>query len=621
MERIDGFPPIECCAAIGDGRTVALLALDGAVEWWPLPVVDAPPVFVSLVSGRSGGRFVLAPAGPFRAERRYVDGTNVLETTFVTDSGSARLTDSLNLSATGQLPWSEMARIVEGVEGDVEMEWEVAPGDRFATARPWADVTGDGVPILRIADQSLGLICEAIGRPVVDEARVHGRFTTGPGTRHLLGVVATDSEPLFLPSPGYVSQRAHQTVDWWRAWDERVHYHGRWQQAVRRSALVLKLLTFSDTGAILAAPTTSLPEVVGGGKNYDYRFAWVRDTAFAIGAMVRLGVEEEVHQSLSWLLSTVRRTAPDVHVFYTLHGEVADVADVVPARGYRDSRPVQVGNRAESQTQLESFGALMDPIWAYAGQGNHLDDRTASMVAACADRVCDIWTHPDAGLWELTDPRHYTASKVGCWTALDRALRLARAGQVAVRHARRWEHERDAIATWVRSHCWSSTKRAYTFYAGTDDLDAAVLLSARIGFDRGERMSSTIDALEAELGHGPLLYRYSGAAGKEGAFLACSFWMVEALSLVGRSEEAAMLMDELVGLANDVGLYAEELDPASGRMLGNFPQALTHLALINAATTTERCLQAASGIASARGTSAGGTSAGARVPSASEGCT
>lgn len=588
-ERLDGFPPIEALAAIGDGRTVALIAADGTIEWWALPAADSPPAFAALVGGETGGRCTLAPADPFEVTRRYVEGTNVLETTFTTERGSVRLVDSLNLSATGQLPWAELARVVEGVEGEVELRWEVAPGDRFSTAQPWAELNRRGVPIIQIGDQTLGLVCDEVGEAELENRRVGGRFTTSPGSLHVLGIVATDAEPLFFPAAKFIVKRAEQTVGWWRAWDERVHYDGRWTDAVRRSALVLKLLTFSETGAILAAPTTSLPEVVGGTKNYDYRFAWVRDMAFAIGAMVRLGVEEEVHKSLSWLLSTVRRTSPDVHVFYSLDGSVADVAETVPTCGYRGSRPVQSGNRAEAQTQLESFGALFDPIWAYVDQGNHLDARTAAMVADCADRVCDIWSHVDSGLWELTEQQHYTASKVGCWTALDRAVRLADAGQVAVRHRDRWERERDAIATWVRTHCWSDAKQAYTFYAGTEDLDAAVLLSARIGFDRGPRMRATIDALMKELGPGPLLYRYTETIGQEGAFLACSFWMVEALALTGRLDEATALMDDLVALGNDLGLYAEEMDPATRRMLGNFPQALTHLALVNAATMVEQC--------------------------------
>ena len=590
IERSAGFAPIESYAAIGDGRTVALVAADGRIDWWPLPTVESPPAFCSLVAGEDGGVLALCPAdGEFSVTRRYVEGTNVLETTYTTGSGSAKVVDSLNATSTGQLPWVELARVVEGIDGHLSMAWEVRPGNRFRAARPWAETTAAGVPMLRVADQTLGVVTTGIGVPVVERARVHGRFDTAPRSRHVLGVVATDSEPLFLPPSTRVAERTEQTVEWWRTWDRRIRYDGRWQEPVRRSALVLKLLTFSETGAILAAPTTSLPEIIGGEKNYDYRYAWVRDMAFAIGAVLRLGVEEEVHASLSWLLSTVRETAPDVHVFYTLDGKVARRKDEVRACGYRGSRPVLSGNAAEQQTQLESFGALFDPVWEYVREGNQLDERTASMLESCAQRVCDIWTRPDAGLWELTDTQHYTASKVGCWTALDRAVRLAGVGQLSDRFASRWEAERDAVAEWVRTNCWSETKQAFTFYAGTDNLDAAVLLSARIGFDRGERMRSTIGALRKELGRGPLMYRYTEMVGKEGAFLACSFWMVEALALTGLVGEASALMDELCGLANDVGLFSEEMDPETKAMLGNFPQALTHLALINAAAVVHEC--------------------------------
>jgi len=590
IERDSGFAPIESYAALGDGRTVALVAADGRIDWWPLPTTEGAPAFSSVVAGKDGGELALAPVDrDASVARRYLDGTNVLETTYTTSSGTVRVVDSLNVGDTGQLPWVELARLAYGVDGHVPMRWEVSPGSCFATARPWAESTAAGVPVLHVGGQNLGVIATGIGEPFLAGSAVRGQFVTGPGTRHVLGLVATDREPLFLPSAARVAERVDQTVRWWREWGRRIDYRGTWDEAVRRSALVLKILTYSATGAILAAPTTSLPEILGGAKNYDYRFAWVRDMAFTIGAVLRLGIEEEVHASLSWLLGTVRRTAPDVHVYYTLDGRVPGPQRDVPVCGYRGSRPVRAGNAAEEQTQLESFGALFDPVWAYVQEGNQLDERTATMLAGCADRVCDIWTLPDAGLWELTDARHYTASKVGCWTALDRAVRLAGAGQLPDRHLARWSAERDAISEWVGTHCWSEAKHAYTFYAGTDDLDAAVLLSARIGFDRGDRMRSTIDALVDELGRGPLMYRYTGMVDAEGAFLACSFWLVEALALTGQVARAARLMDELCALANDVGLYSEEMDPSSHAMLGNFPQALTHLALVNAAAMVTEC--------------------------------
>lgn len=585
-----GFAALRDYAALGDGRSVALLALDGSIDWWALPTMDAPPVFGALLDPHGGGHALVAPVEPCSSvARRYVERSNVVETAYSTPSGVVRVTDSVNLGENGQLPWSELGRRIEAVEGEVELRWEVRAGNRFASAKPWVR-RHRGTPIIRVADQAIGIVADGVGDPEIEGGCVRGRFVASKGRRHLLGLVSTDAEPLFLPPPHAVDERIDATARWWHRWDGRLDYAGRWEGAVRRSALALHLLVAAHTGAIAAAATTSLPELPGGDRNYDYRFAWIRDMAFTIGAMARLGLGEEVHRSLSWLLSTVGRTEPHVHVFYSLDGQIAEADDEVPVPGYRDSRPVQSGNRAADQKQLESYGALLDPVWVYVDQGHALDDQSADVVANCADRVCDFWRTPDCGLWELTTERHYTSSKVGCWTALDRALRLADAGQVPTRNRDRWEAERAEIVDWVRDHCWSAVKGAYTFYDATDDLDAAVLLMARTGFDRGERLARTADAVRAELGRGPLLYRYSGMEGKEGAFLACSFWLAEAYACTGRVDDAVALMDELVAVANDVGLYSEEMDPLTGELWGNFPQALTHLGLVNAAVMIDERL-------------------------------
>ena len=581
--RQDGFAPIKAYGAIGDGRSVALVALDGSIDWWTLPTMDAPPAFAAILDPADGGAIRLRPRADAVVHREYVGHSTVLATTFTTDSGTVRVTDSANLINGQQMPWSELCRLVEGVEGRVEMTWEVAVGNRFGMGRPWAKTTR-GIPEVSIADQNLGVILSEAGTPDVDGHVVRGSFTTAPGSRHVVAVVSTDAEPLFVPDAEEVAGRIDETLRSWEAWSRRVDYDGPWESAVRASARALKLLVYSPTGAIAAAPTTSLPEAVGGSRNYDYRFAWVRDMSFVIQSLIHLGLHEDSHRSLSWLVSTVRRTAPDLHVFYSLDGRLAEQESQVPVRGYRDSQPVLAGNGAAGQIQLGTFGDLLDAIWGYAEGGNLLDDATARMIAACADRVCDQWRHEDSGIWELDEHRHYTSSKMACWAALDRACRLADQGQVTSRNHARWALEREAVAAWIREHCWSETKKAYTFYAGTDRLDAAVLHAAEMGFDRGARMSSTIDAVRSELARGPLLYRYSGMADEEGAFVACSYWLVEALAFCGRRREAVELMDQLVELPNDVGLLSEEIDPHSGEFLGNFPLGLSHLALIGAAT-------------------------------------
>jgi GH15 family glucan-1,4-alpha-glucosidase len=295
-----------------------------------------------------------------------------------------------------------------------------------------------------------------------------------------------------------------------------------------------------------------------------------------------------VHAVLTWLLEALSHTAPEVHVFYTLGGRPAgDAMEEVPfLRGYRDSRPIHVGNSAASQLQLGAYGDLIDAVHRAAEIGYRLDARTGEMLSGVADRACDLWRLPDAGIWELGDTRHYTISKIGCWVALDRMVGLAEDGQVASLSLPRWRIERDRIRAWIERHCWSRTKQSLTFYAGTDDLDAAVLLAARTGFWDGDdpRLATTVDAIRQELGAGgPLLYRYSGQQDEEGAFVACSFWLVEALAHLGRLKEAEETLDGMLEYCNDLGLLSEEIDPATGELLGNFPQALSHLSLIGAA--------------------------------------
>lgn len=313
----------------------------------------------------------------------------------------------------------------------------------------------------------------------------------------------------------------------------------------------------------------------------------------ALDALSELGMRAEVHASLSWLLRAVARTAPDVHVFYTLGGEPASgtMSDVSALAGYLGTSPVHVGNNAAVQRQLGAYGHLMDAVWRYVEHGGRLDPATGTLVGELADRTCDLWRSKDAGLWELSQYETYTSSKVGCWVAVDRAVRFADAGQLVHAHVDRWRSVRADIHEWVDRQCWSPTKRAYTMHAGTDDLDAAVLLMARAGFcpPGDQRLNDTVDAIRTELtAGGPLLFRYSSMKGKEGAFAACSFWLVEALVHCGRREEAERQFEASLAYCNDVGLLSEEIDPTSGDLLGNMPQGLSHLALIGAACSLSR---------------------------------
>ena len=580
--RHNGYVDLRSYAAIGDGRTVALISHDGSVDWYPIPDLDSAPAFARLLDAEHGGCIELSPDERFEVEREYLSGTNILQTTYTTASGRVRITDSLNLGSTGRLPWNELARAVEGLDGSVPMRWRVAPGTMFNTVSPWVDVTAHK-PVLRASEASVGVCGEHVGESEVGEQQISGSFRTTPGSQHLLAVVATHSEPLRLPTPREIRKNLEMTRETWLRWGDLLESDGPYGEEVQRSALVLKLLSHSPSGSVAAAATTSLPENMAGTKNYDYRFAWIRDATYALQALLQLGEQEDVHAQVSWLLRLVRAQVPHLHVLNRLDGEVPETRMTeydVP--GWRGTGPVVAGNAAADQLQLGVYGDVFDVAHRYVAGGNVLDTATARMLADLADAICDVWRRPDSGMWELPEHRHYTSSKMGCWHGLDCAVRLAEDGYIPG-CVDRWRAERERIRAWIDTECWSEQRGAYVWYPGTEELDASVLLHAMTGFDRGPRMKATIAALRQELGRGPLMYRYSGVDTEEGAFVACSFWAAAALTAVGQREQAVELMDRMVALGNDLGLFTEMIDPEDYSFLGNFPQALSHLAVLNAA--------------------------------------
>jgi len=586
--RIDGFMPIRRYAAVGDGRTVALVASDGSIDWLPVQRIDSQPVFGALLDSDRGGRFELAPVDDYDVERRYVGRSNVLESTFTTETGEARVVDALALQDGGELSWIELLRRIAGVKGHVRFRYRLRPRFGFACRGVRARQRGDAVVFTSGAHV---LALRAWDAPVEpDEDEVAGEFDARARRPVLLSCVIATDEPVALPLRDEHETRLERTVEAWDRWASFTQYDGPYDDAVARSALALKLLICSETGAITAAATTSLPERIGADRNWDYRFAWIRDTALTLDALGSLGFRAQVHASLSWLLRATTSTHPRLQPFYTLSGDVPRHCDDVGVAGYRGSRPVRHGNSASGQLQLGTYGDLLETIWHYVQHGNLLDEETRLRVAETADHVCRVWQLPNSGIWELEEKQRYTESLVSCWAALDRAIRLV-GDDVATDQADRWRGQREWIRRWIDEHCWSERLQSYTFFPGTEQLDAAVLRAARCGFlERGHpRLQPTIDAIRTGLSAGgPLLYRYSGQEDVEGAFVACSFWLVSALVTAGRTDEARALMDELLALSNDVGLFAEQIDPRTGDFLGNFPQGLTHLALINSAIELDR---------------------------------
>jgi GH15 family glucan-1,4-alpha-glucosidase len=586
VKRKDGFAPIGSYAAIGDGRTVALVASDGSIDFASLPAMHCPTTFGALLDPERGGRFVLAPTGRFDAERRYVDDTNVLETTYRTRSGVVRVTDAMTTQNGGLLPWVEIARRVEGLSGEVELAWRVEPRFEWGFELP-RFTRRRGVPIAEAGSLELGIHSYDAGEPEIHGDAVCGSVVVRDGESAFVVVCCTEEQPVPIPRRDEIERRLDGTVAAWRRWLAGCSYDGPWGDAVRRSALALKLLVYAPLGAIVAAPTTSLPERIGGDRNYDYRYMWVRDTAFTLDALMRLELPEQVHESFSCLLKAVRATAPDIDPFYSIEGQRAERYVELDLRGYRDSRPVRHGNAAMRQLQLGSWGDLLETADLYVASGNAMDDDTGELLGSCVDRLCTSWRDGDSGIWELQDPRQYAASNISVWMAFDRALRLVDEGQLPGKHAELWREQRDAVARYVEEHCWSEEAGAYVEYAGaTSELDAAVARAARMGWDRvnGERFDRTLAAIRERLDAGDgLLYRTSRLADVEGAFVACSFWTAEALARRGRADEAADLFERVLAYANDVGLLAEQIDPSTGEQLGNFPQGLSHLSLINAA--------------------------------------
>lgn len=590
VERVDGYAPIGSYGVIGDGRTAALVAGDGSIDWLCLPELDGPSVFAALLDPQRGGHYRIAPASPFESSQRYRSDTNVLETTFTTADGVARVTDALTLQEGRLLPWVELVRRVEGVTGAVTMDWRLQP--RFDYGRRRAEWRRErGHPVARWGPLALSLSLADAGMPLVDHGALTGTFAVAAGSTHLLCVTGAYAQPVVFPHLEQVDLRVDRTADFWAQRASAIAYEGPWREAVVRSGLALQLLVTQRSGGIAAAATMGLPERIGGSANFDYRYQWVRDASFVLDACMGLGMQAQAHASFAALQRAVQHTHPRPQPMYRLDGGPRLPDETLDLRGYRDSRPVRVGNGAAGQLQLGNFGDLLDTTWRYTSDGHLLDPATGQRVAQIADLVTGVWRNDDSGIWELKgSQRPYTNSKMACWLALERAVDLADAGQIPAGRRAAWRAGQRRIHEFVEARCWSTRRNSYTFYAGTDELDASVLLSARMGYrpDDDDRVPRTIAAIRGELADGPFVYRYSGTQPQEGAFLACSFWLAEALALTGDVDAAAGVMDDLVAVASPVGLLSEEIDPSDRTLLGNYPQGLSHLALVNAALVIQR---------------------------------
>lgn len=591
------YPLIADYGVIGDGRSIALVSRSGSIDWWCLPSFDGDPVFARILDAKLGGSFSIHPIEPFRTTRAYLGETNLLATEFRTAYGAVRLLDFMPALTEAQklefpVPFREIVRRVEGIDGDVTVRVEVRVRPHYGTTTPRIRYLGSHRFSISWGNQALHLASshplDCVGKTLV------GTFPVRAGERIDFALAYSPEAPADLPILHYLDVVHDLTESFWTTWAATCTYTGPYREAVLRSALALKLLTYAPSGAIIAAPTTSLPERIGGTRNWDYRYCWPRDAAFTIRALLSLGYVREANAFADWLLHSTRITHPALKVLYNIYGDRPAPERTLPyLHGYRGNRPVRTGNAARGQFQLDIYGEIFDAFALYRRSGGLFDRDARRLIRGAAKIVMREWAKPDDGIWEIRLARkQHVHSKIMAWVALERTIEMARSEDFRL-DLRGVRATSDAIKRWVLDRGYDPELGAFVRAPGTRELDAALLAIPLVDFLPGSdpRVVGTIDAIRTHLSRGDLVYRYlgpDGIPGGEGAFVICSFWLVEALAHIGRIDEAHEIFERVLHRRNDLGLLSEEIDPETGEFLGNFPQAFSHIGLINAALTLSR---------------------------------
>jgi GH15 family glucan-1,4-alpha-glucosidase len=591
----DGSPPIRDYGYIADCHSAALISKSGSIDWCCMPRVDSRSCFSRLLGWKNGGYYRIVPSTPYEVSRAYLDGTLILETLFRTDTGEARLVDCFTMREGGQhLPHQQILRIVEGVKGKVEFLVEVVPRFDYGAIKPWIRrykethyiAIGGSDGLLLSGDLPLSI------------RQKHDLVASGAveaGKRFRLSVLYRKPEDLDgglvePPDVEELDQRLEETVAWWRHWASRSRIDSPYARHARRSAIVLKGLTNAPTGAIAAAPTTSLPESPGGSRNWDYRFSWVRDSYFTVRSLAALGHIKEADGFRRFIERSSAGSAEEIQVLFGVGGERRLHEYRIPElEGYRGARPVRVGNDAEGQVQLDVYGDLLNLSWQWYLRGYSPDDDYWEFLVELVNAAADVWKNTDHGIWEIRGrTRHFVYSKAMCWAALDRGIQLAeRIGREAP--VKEWKKVRAEIRRTIEESGYDRKRGIFVQAFDSPVMDSALLLLPTTGFVpyRDERMIRTVDAIRRDLDKDGLLLRYpagiDGLEGEEGVFLSCSFWLAECLARQDRMREGHEVFQRAVAAGNELGLFSEEFDTGRGEMLGNFPQGLTHLSLIAAA--------------------------------------
>jgi GH15 family glucan-1,4-alpha-glucosidase len=589
-----GYPDIADYAYLSDCHSAALVGPPASIDWCCMPRVDSGSVFGRLLDRERGGYCDLRPTGTggdWHVSREYVDGSLVLETTFQQGGNEARVFDCLTMTEGGaKAPRRELLRVVEGRRGTMEFSLRIAARFDYGRTPPWLRRHGTNLWSATGGDDALVIAGDA---PLGADGRhdLGATFRVAAGSRVRLSMSWHAPEdvhpsPPEPPAPGTLDAHLDETIAWWRNWCSGAK-PDLTDPGTIRSAIVLKGLTNAPTGAVAAAPTTSLPEAIGGSRNWDYRYSWVRDSQFAVRSLAELGFDAEADGFRRFIERSAAGSADALQVMYDVGGGRRITEECLDLDGYRGSRPVRAGNAAAVQCQLDIFGYLLDLSWRWHQRGHSPDDDYWRFLLGLVDRAADLWRDPDRGIWEQRgDPQHFVHSKAMCWVAVDRGIQLAEA---CLRTAPldRWRSARDAIRASVEKHGYDPKRNTFVRAYGSGDLDAALLLLPVFDFVAydDERMVGTADAIARELDDGGLLRRYNtddGLDGKEGAFVACAFWLVECYARQARLAEAEAVFDRAMSTANGLGLFSEEYDPGARQLLGNFPQALTHLSHIAA---------------------------------------